>query len=416
MKTGFDLREDPPAADQDAAVAPTDRPTPDTEVRSDAATAGPSVKNRRSLFGRRKREIDVYSASQWTLMWIRFKKHKLAYVSLFVVIIVYLGSATVELIAPNNPRDTHREFLFAPPQWPRFVDSEGTFSLRPFVYGATQTRDEVTLRPIVAPDVTVKKPLRLFVQGDPYEFWGVWEGRVRLVGVEEGDWFPLGTDRLGRCIFSRIVYGTRISTSIGLIGVFMSFLLGLFFGGISGYFGGVADTIIQRVIEFLRSLPSIPLWMALSAALPANLSPIAIYFGITVIISLIGWTGLARVVRGRFLSLRHEDFVLAAELSGSGKMRIIFRHMLPSFMSHIIASISLAIPGMILAETALSFLGLGLRPPIVSWGVLLQEAQSLQTVAFAPWLLSPVLFIVVTVLAFNFLGDGIRDAADPYSR
>lgn len=413
MKTGFDLRDDSKATKPDEpAVAPGE------DAVGDDTSAGnvPVRQGRWSWLKRRRKQIDVYSASQWTLMWIRFKKHRLAYASLFIIIIVYLGAAFVEVIAPNNPRDTHRDVLFAPPQWPHLVDSEGNFSLRPFVYGVEQTRDPETLRPIVAPDTSVKKPLRLFTQGDAYELWGQFESRFKLLNAEGGNWFPLGTDRLGRCIFSRIVYGTRISTSIGLIGVFMSFLLGLFFGGISGYFGGVADTIIQRLIEFLRSLPSIPLWMALSAALPPNLSPIAIYFGITVIISLIGWTGLARVVRGRFLSLRHEDFVLAAELSGSSQLRVIFRHMLPSFLSHIIASISLAIPGMILAETALSFLGLGLRPPIVSWGVLLQEAQSLQTVAFAPWLLTPVLFIVVTVLAFNFLGDGIRDAADPYSR
>ena len=385
---------------------------------TDAPLSGGAEESAWWRFFRRKKtsHIDVYTASQWTLMWLRFKKHRLAYISLFVVIIVYLGSAFVEVIAPNDPRRTNREFLFAPPQRPRFFDSEGQFSLRPFVYGATQARDPETFRPIVTDDPTVKKPLRMFVSGAPYKLWGIFDGTLRILGTEEGNWFPLGTDRLGRCIFSRIVHGTRISASIGLLGVFLSFLLGLLFGGLSGYFGGVTDTIIQRIIEFLSSIPRIPLWMALSASLPANLSPIAIYFGITVIISLIGWTGLARVVRGRFLSLRHEDFVLAAELSGSSKMRIIFRHMVPSFMSHIIASISLAIPGMILAETALSFLGLGLRPPIVSWGVLLQEAQSLQTVAFAPWLLTPVLFIIVTVLAFNFLGDGLRDAADPYSR
>ena len=288
--------------------------------------------------------------------------------------------------------------------------------MRPFVYGARQARDPETFRPITTADTSVKKPLRLFVQGEPYRFWGLFDGSVRLVGTEEGEWFPLGTDRLGRCIFTRIVYGTRISTSIGLIGVTLSFLLGIFFGGIAGYFGGVADTIIMRIVEFLRSIPSLPLWMALAAALPANLPPLTIYFMITVILSIIGWTGLARVVRGRFLSLRSEDFVLAAELSGSSRFRIIFRHMVPSFSSHIIASISLSIPGMILAETSLSFLGLGLRPPTVSWGVLLQEAQNLQTVAYAPWLLTPVLFIVVTVLAFNFVGDGLRDASDPYSR
>jgi peptide/nickel transport system permease protein len=234
--------------------------------------------------------------------------------------------------------------------------------------------------------------------------------------VDQQGVFLLGADRLGRDLFSRVIYGSRISLSIGLVGVLLSLLLGIVLGGISGYYGGIADNIIQRMIEFIRSIPSIPLWMALSAALPANWPVLRVYFAITVILSLIGWTGLARVVRGRFLALREEDFVLAARLVGSSEMRIILRHMVPSFLSYIIAALTLAIPGMILAETGLSFLGLGLRPPAISWGVLLQEAQNLRSVALAPWVLLPGAAVVISILAFNFLGDGLRDAADPYAR
>ena len=257
-----------------------------------------------------------------------------------------------------------------------------------------------------------------FVHGEPYKLWGLIPTRrapVRRRPATDATLFLLGTDRLGRDMFSRLVYGTRISTSIGLVGVALSFVLGILIGGVSGYYGGAVDNVIQRVIEFLRSIPTIPLWMGLSAALPPHWSPVKVYFGITVILSLIGWTGLARVVRGRFLSLREEDFVMAARLVGASESRIILRHLVPSFLSHIIASLTLSIPGMILSETALSFLGLGLRPPAVSWGVLLQEAQNLRSVALAPWLLTPGLAVVITVLSFNFMGDGLRDAADPYS-
>ena len=349
-------------------------------------------------------------------MRMRFTKHKLARAGMGVVVVIYVIALLVEPVAPNDPRRTSKDHLFVPPQGLRFVTAEGEFRLRPFVYGLRQTRDPVTLRTRFAIDPEQIYPVRLLAAGAPYRLWGVIAADVHLLAVPDGIWYPLGSDRLGRCILSRIIYGTRVSATIGLLGVFLSFVLGLLLGGLSGYFGGATDNAIQRLIEFLQSLPSIPLWMALSAALPPHWSPLKIYFGITIILSLIGWPSLARVVRGRFLSIRNEDFVVAASLSGSGRLKVISVHMIPSFLSHIIAAVTLAIPGMIIGETALSFLGLGLRPPIISWGVLLQEAQNLQTVAHAPWLLSPVLFIVVTVLAFNFLGDGVRDAADPYAR
>jgi peptide/nickel transport system permease protein len=288
--------------------------------------------------------------------------------------------------------------------------------LQPFVYPYKRERNPNTLAWIYSEDRTSKAPIQLFVQGDEYEFWGLFETNVHLLGVEgeNATLFLLGTDRLGRDVLSRAIYGTRISMSIGLLGVFISLFLGVLFGGISGYYGGWIDLVIQRIIEVLQSIPCIPLYMELAAAMPLDWQGPHVYFAMVTILSLIGWSSMARVVRGRFLSLRSEDFVKAARLSGSSEMRIIFRHMVPSFLSHIIAAVTLAIPGMILAETALSFLGIGMRPPAVCWGVLLQEAQNIRTVAFSPWLLLPGVAVVVAVLAFNVLGEGLRDADDPY--
>lgn len=319
----------------------------------------------------------------------------------------------LRVFAPYDPNKYNYRFPYAPPQRIHFFH-EGKF-IGPFVYGYTSTVDLETLRRIYREDKSKIFRIKFFVRGDEYKLWGIWKTNVHFIGVEEGYMFLLGTDRLGRDMLSRIIYGARISTSIGLIGVFLSFVLGITIGGISGYFGGAVDNFIQRTIEIIRSIPTIPLWMALSAALPENWSPLRVYFAITIILSLTGWTGLARVVRSRFLSLREEDFVMAARFMGASEARIIFRHMLPSFMSHLIASITLSIPGMILGETSLSFLGLGLRPPVISWGVLLQEAQNLTVVALYPWLLIPVVFVITTVLCFNFVGDGLRDAADPYA-
>jgi peptide/nickel transport system permease protein len=266
-------------------------------------------------------------------------------------------------------------------------------------------------------DPAIRYPIYFFQRGDKYKLWGIWEADRHLFGIENKDELLVlfGGDLLGRDVFSRVIYGSRISLSIGFVGVMLSLFLGIALGGISGYFGGLTDLAIQRLIELLQALPSIPLWMTLSAALPRDWSALAVYFGITIILSILGWTGLARTVRGRFLSLREEDFILAAKLLGASEMRIIFLHMVPSFASHLIAVLTLRIPGMILAETSLSFLGLGLRDPIISWGVLLTSAQNIQTVALAPWMLLPGAAVVLTVLAFNFVGDGLRDAADPYA-
>jgi peptide/nickel transport system permease protein len=361
----------------------------------------------------------VYSASPWQLMWWRFSRHRLAVYSAVIVLLFYVVAAFCEVIAPYDPNVYYAEYQLTPPQQLRFVDVEGNFSLRPFVYERTRTLNRETLAWIYSDNPAVKYPVYFFVNnGIVYKFWGRWPADLHLFGVKDPDakLFLLGTDRLGRDMLSRVLHGTRPSMTIGLVGVLLSLVLGIVLGGISGYFGGWIDILIQRLIEMISALPTIPLWMGLAAAVPLDWGPIQTYFMITLILSLIGWTGLARVVRGRFLSLRQEDFIKAARMAGSNEARIIFRHMLPSMLSHIIASVTLAIPGMILAETSLSFLGLGLKPPVVSWGVLLQEAQNLRTVALAPWNLAPAIPVILSILTLNFLGDGLRDAADPYGK
>ena len=360
-------------------------------------------------------EERFFIASQWSLMWWKFRRHRLAIVSGAVLLVLYILAGFCEFIAPYDLTERHRRYVYTPPQRIRlFHDGRIT---RPFVYGLERSVDPETLRKSYSENRSEVYPLRFLIRGHEYRFWDLFPTDVHLFGVDSGGTaFLLGTDRLGRDMLSRIVYGSRISLSIGLIGVTLSLLLGVILGGVSGYYGGTTDNLIQRFIEMLRSFPTIPLWMALSAALPAQWPPLRIYFGITVILSLVGWTGLARVVRGKLLALREEDYAMAARVAGASEGRIIAGHLIPAFMSHIIVTVTLAIPGMILAETALSFLGLGLRPPVTSWGVLLQEAQNVRTVSLHPWLLLPVLFVIVTVLAFNFIGDGLRDAADPYAR
>jgi peptide/nickel transport system permease protein len=360
-------------------------------------------------------EEEVLTASQWRLMWWRFRRHKVALWSMWLLGLLYAMAAFCEFLAPYPLQHGNVAYGYAPPQVIRFVSEEG-IHVRPFVYALEGTRHPVTMRKLYFENREERLPIRFFHRGEAYRFWGIWGTDIHLFGVETGTIHLLGADSMGRDLFSRILYGTRISLTIGLVGVTLSFVLGLTMGAISGFFGGWIDNVIQRLIEVIQSFPSIPLWMALAAALPGTWSPIQIYLGITVVLSFIGWTGLARQVRGKILALREEDFATAAILSGATSTRVMYRHLLPSFMSHIIVSLTLAVPSMILAETALSFLGLGLRSPVTSWGVLLTEAQNVQAVAVQPWLLTPVIFVIITVLAFNFMGDGLRDAADPYSR
>ena len=366
----------------------------------------------RTTISRAEDEISV--APNWKLVWWRFRKNKLAVASIVVLIVFYAVVLVPAFFATYDPQDTSAKQIFIPPQRIAFF-RDGYFMSVPSVEGK---RNPVTLRMEWTVDPDKRIGIQLFAEGYKYKVLG-FETNIHLFGLadpkETQQFYLIGTDRLGRDQWSRLMFGTRTSMTVGLIAVFLSVILGVLLGGISGYYGGIPDLVIQRLIEILQSLPTIPIWLAMTAALPRRWPPERVFFFITIILALIAWTTLAREVRGRFLSLREEDFVLAAELSGASRYRIIMRHMVPSFSSHIIATSTLAIPVLIISETSLSFLGLGIRPPAISWGVLLQEAQNIQTVAQASWLLIPGLAVVISVLAFNLVGDGLRDAADPYS-
>ncbi|QQA41753.1 ABC transporter permease [Pelagovum pacificum] len=361
---------------------------------------------------------EIAVASQWTLIRHKFFRNKVAVAAGIVVLFFYFVALFVEFLAPTNPAAAQPRFTYAPPQsLAFFVEGEDGREWLPHVKGYAMEVDPESLRRTFTVDEESVIPIGFFVEGTPYELWGLFPMNTHLIGPLDPTkpMNLLGTDSLGRDLLSRLIYGARISMSIGLIGVVSSLVIGTVLGALSGYYGGWVDLAVQRLIEIVSAMPTIPLWLGLAAAIPITWSPLKVYFVITLIVSLLAWTSLAREVRGRFFALKNEDFVTAAILDGSRRRRVIFRHILPSLTSHILAVVTLAIPTMIVAETALSFLGIGLKPPVVSWGVLLQDAQNIRTVATAPWLLIwPSLAVVVAVLSFNFLGDGMRDAADPY--
>ncbi len=355
-------------------------------------------------------------AGQWTLMWWQFRRNRPALAAAFVLGTLYLIAAGSGFFAPYRATEPNLYRVLQPPQPVKFYDAAG-FSLRPFVTPYQTRRHPLTAEKLYVPDPTSRVYLKFFVSGDPYKLLGLFPCLTHLFGGEDGhDVHILGTDSVGRDYLSCLIFGASVSLSIGLLGVFVSFLIGVVVGTISGYFGGKPDEIIQRLIEFINAFPKLPLWMALAAALPASFTPLQVYFGITMILAMIGWTQLARVVRGQILALREEDYAMAAELSGCSHWRIMFVHLLPGLSGYIIVSLSLSIPAMIIGETSLSFLGIGLKPPAISWGLMLNDALDINRIINTPWILTPMLCVMATVFSFNFLGDGLRDAADPYGR
>ena len=358
--------------------------------------------------------LDYYSATQWQLIWWRFRRHRSGLTAGILLLTFFVVSLAGEFFAPYSATSRNTDYLLGPPQIPRFIDQSG-FSIVPFVPGVTTERDPVTLRLLPVIDNTVRRPIRFFVKGEEYKLFGVFATDRHFFGVEDGQIHIFGTDDLGRDIFTRTLIATRTSLSIGIIGVLIAFVLALIIGGIAGYYGGWIDYVIQRFTEVVRVIPVIPLYMGLAAAFPVDWSSEEVYFAMTLVLGLVGWPTLARRIRGQLLSLREEDYVIAAEVAGATPFRIITRHLLPAFTSYIIVDLVISFPYMILSETALSFIGLGLRPPAVSWGILLQDAQNIRAIEQAPWLFIPAIFVVLSVLCFTILGDGVRDAADPYS-
>ncbi|MGQ9552640.1 MAG: ABC transporter permease [Anaerolineae bacterium] len=372
-------------------------------------------KGERRLSDSQRKEVEALTVGQ--LMWLRFRRSRLAIYSGVFLIFLYTVAILAPFFASYDVRHTHDKYPGCPPHPIRFLDKDGRFHLRPFVYGLERKVDPDTFESLYIEDTSQVYPLRLFLKGDRYIILGFIRGNLHLFGVDDpGKLFMLGTDSLGRDLLSRIIFGSQVSLTVGLMGVLLSIIIGSLAGVASGMYGGTTDEIVQRLIEFMMSFPRIPLWIALASILPPNWSSIKIYFGITVVLSMVGWGYLARQVRGKVLALREQDFVTAARLAGCSDLRIIVRHLFPNTLSHVLVVATLAIPGMILGETALSFLGLGIRPPMTSWGVLLAEAQKSRVLLTQPWLVLPALFVIVTVIAFNFLGDGLRDAADPFAQ